>query len=79
MPSFHPKKLLLIGPPGCGKTTVLRRVVERLSGLRLAGFYTREIRQRGQRAGFEAVGLGVSLSNRDDLPALLAERLLPGR
>lgn len=50
--------LLLTGPPGCGKTTVVRRVVELLKGQRLAGFYTQEIREHGQRLGFEAVGLG---------------------
>jgi nucleoside-triphosphatase len=50
--------LLLTGLPGCGKTTVVRRVVERLSGRRLAGFYTQEIRREGRRLGFEAVALG---------------------
>jgi len=53
-----PKNLLLTGPPGCGKTTVIRRFIERLGDLRLAGFYTQEIRQHCQRVGFEAVGLG---------------------
>ena len=51
------KNLLLTGPPGCGKTTVIRRLIERLSALRLAGFYTEEIREAGQRVGFEAIGL----------------------
>ena len=53
-----PKNVLLTGPPGCGKTTVVRRVVRALGGLRLAGFYTQEVRERGQRVGFEIVGLG---------------------
>src|SRR5262245_21393606 len=53
-----PKNVLLTGPPGCGKTTVVRRVIEALGGLRLAGFYTEEVRERGQRVGFEIVGLG---------------------
>jgi nucleoside-triphosphatase len=52
------KSVLLTGPPGCGKTTVIRRVVEVLADLRTAGFYTQEVRERGQRVGFEIVGLG---------------------
>jgi nucleoside-triphosphatase len=52
-----PKHLLLTGPPGCGKTTVILRLLERLRDLRLAGFYTEEMRQGGQRVGFEVIGL----------------------
>jgi nucleoside-triphosphatase THEP1 len=52
------KKLLLTGSPGCGKTTAPERLVERLGSLRLAGFLTLELREHGQRDGFEAVGLG---------------------
>ena len=51
------KNLLLTGPPGCGKTTVIRRLVERLANRRVAGFYTHEIRKKGQRVGFEVRGL----------------------
>jgi len=36
----------------------VRRVVKALGGLRLAGFSTQEVRERGQRVGFEIVGLG---------------------
>jgi len=52
-----PKNLLLTGLPGCGKTTVVRRVIERLDDLQVAGFYTQEVRRQGRRVGFEAVGL----------------------
>ncbi len=52
------KNLLLTGSPGCGKTTVLERTLEHLRDLRLAGFLTVELREHGQRVGFEAVGLG---------------------
>jgi len=66
MPGFDSKKnILLTGRPGCGKTTVVCRVVGLLAGAtgvtpvaRLAGFYTQEIRQQGKRLGFEAIGLG---------------------
>jgi nucleoside-triphosphatase len=51
------KNLLLTGAPGCGKTTVLRRVAERLGDLRLAGFLTVELREHGERVGFETIDL----------------------
>jgi nucleoside-triphosphatase len=48
--------LLLMGVPGIGKTTVIRRVAARLKGRRLGGFYTDEIREQGDRRGFRLVG-----------------------
>jgi nucleoside-triphosphatase len=53
------KNLLLTGPPACGKSTAVLRVIERLPDLRLAGFYTQEIREGGNRVGFEAVGVST--------------------
>ena len=47
--------LLLTGVPGIGKTTVIRDLAASLSGWRVAGFYTEEIRVAGQRHGFRAV------------------------
>jgi nucleoside-triphosphatase len=44
--------LLVTGRPGIGKTTVIRRVAERLADLRLAGFWTDEMRRAGAREGF---------------------------
>jgi nucleoside-triphosphatase len=54
-------RVLLTGSPACGKTTVILRLVELLRDLRLAGFYTRELREHGQRVGFKAVGLSSCL------------------
>ncbi len=46
-------RILLTGPPGCGKTTAVRTIVGALRGkLRMAGFHTQEIRKAGQRTGF---------------------------
>jgi len=42
---------LITGHPGCGKTTLVRRLVDEL-GVPAGGFYTQEIRARGRREGF---------------------------
>ena len=49
-------RFLLTGPPRCGKTTVVQKVVARFPG-KAAGFFTREVREQGQRVGFEIVTL----------------------
>jgi len=61
---------LVTGPPGCGKTTLVRRVVAELS-LRAGGFYTEEIRHGGQRRGFRLLTL-------DGQEAVLASVDVPG-
>jgi nucleoside-triphosphatase len=50
------RKVLLTGRPGCGKTTLVRRVVKELAQS-AGGFYTEEIRERGLRRGFKIVTL----------------------
>jgi len=46
------RAVLLTGRPGIGKTTVIRRLAELLTGWKVAGFYTDEIREEGHRRGF---------------------------
>jgi nucleoside-triphosphatase len=56
--SCEPVNLLLTGPPRCGKTTLVERVVEALEGrLMVAGFLTREVREEGDRTGFDIITL----------------------
>jgi len=55
-----PPRILLTGAPGCGKTTVVRAVVQLLVGVRAAGFYAEEVRGRAGRTGFRVVGLDGS-------------------
>jgi len=45
-------KILLTGLPGCGKTTAILQIIERLNCKKMAGFYTQEIRQNNSRKGF---------------------------
>jgi nucleoside-triphosphatase len=49
-----PVRVLLEGRPGVGKTTVARKLVDRLhaESIEAAGFTTRELRERGRRVGF---------------------------
>jgi nucleoside-triphosphatase len=49
-------KLLITGRPGSGKTTLIKRVVEKLPQP-AGGFYTEEIREHGTRVGFKIVTL----------------------
>jgi nucleoside-triphosphatase len=49
-------KVLLTGRPGCGKTTLIKRVVNELA-VAAGGFYTEEIREPGERVGFKLVTL----------------------
>src|SRR5437773_2969363 len=52
------EKVLLTGRPGCGKMTLIKRVVNNLPR-RAGGFHTEEIRDGVTRAGFKIVTLDV--------------------
>jgi nucleoside-triphosphatase len=49
-------KILLTGRPGCGKTTLIKRIASKL-GRAAGGFYTEEIRRGRTRVGFKLVTL----------------------
>ncbi|XP_010620254.2 cancer-related nucleoside-triphosphatase isoform X3 [Fukomys damarensis] len=53
------RHVFLTGPPGVGKTTLIRKASELLqsSGVPVDGFYTEEVRQGGRRTGFDVVTL----------------------
>jgi len=53
-----PHILLITGPPGIGKTTVIRRTADGIKHNGLRGFYTEEIREDGARRGFRLVSFG---------------------
>jgi nucleoside-triphosphatase len=45
-------KIFITGLPGCGKTTLLKKLAGELHRLQPVGFYTEEIRAGGVRQGF---------------------------
>ena len=53
-------RILLEGRPGSGKSTVARRLADRLGqdGIPVSGFITEEIRESGRRLGFSIEQLG---------------------
>jgi nucleoside-triphosphatase len=51
-------RVAVTGRPGCGKTTLIRKVVEALQGrMSIGGIYTEEIREGRARKGFAIVDL----------------------
>ncbi|MEO0155799.1 MAG: NTPase [candidate division WOR-3 bacterium] len=48
------KNFLLTGLPGVGKTTIIKKVVERYKD-KCMGFYTEEIREHNTRVGFKLI------------------------
>jgi nucleoside-triphosphatase len=51
------KNILVTGLPGVGKTTLIKKLSEALKSFHPVGFYTEELREGGERKGFEMVSL----------------------
>lgn len=64
------RHLLFTGKPGCGKSTLIQRIVRGLD-VPSTGFFTREIREKGRRAGF-------SIETLDGQKGVLAHRDIRG-
>jgi nucleoside-triphosphatase len=62
--------ILLTGLPGCGKTTLIRRIISLLPGP-VHGFYTQEIRQPS-KLGKKQPRLGFEIITLDDQRGVLA-------
>jgi len=45
------RNILITGPPGCGKSTLIEGVVSRIERP-VTGFFTREVKGEGRRVGF---------------------------
>jgi nucleoside-triphosphatase len=63
---MEPKNILFTGSPGCGKSTLIEKIV-RQARRPSTGFFTREIREEGRRVGF-------SINTLDGRLGLLAHR-----
>jgi nucleoside-triphosphatase THEP1 len=50
------KNILLTGPPRCGKSTLIERLISHVDKP-LTGFFTRELKERGRRVGFSIITL----------------------
>jgi nucleoside-triphosphatase len=44
-------KILFTGLPGCGKTTLIKKIISEYKG-NATGFFTNEMREKGKRCGF---------------------------
>jgi nucleoside-triphosphatase THEP1 len=58
--------IFITGNPGCGKSTLIKRLLEELSAEKVSGIITPEIRADGKRKGFKIVDLA---SGREEILA----------
>ena len=70
-PEMTKRNILITGPPRCGKSTLIEKVV---SGIErpVTGFFTREIKEEGRRVGF-------SINTLDGREGILAHQNIGGQ
>ena len=68
---YEQKNILLTGPPRCGKSTLIEKIVKNIDTPAI-GFFTREIRESGKRVGF-------SIDTLDHRTGVLAHQNLRSR
>src|SRR5689334_22492393 len=54
-----PPAILITGHPGCGKSTLIARLIEDIGDDQIAGLSTPEIRRRNVRVGFKIIDLAT--------------------
>ena len=68
-------KVFLTGNPGVGKSTVFRKVVEKLKEkFKVCGFFTPEVKEKGRRIGFKVIDLR---SGKEEWLAKINEKGIP--
>lgn len=56
LPTVPAKNIFVTGPPRCGKSTLIEKLVGRIEKP-VIGFFTKEIREKGRRCGFSITTL----------------------
>ncbi len=67
--------IFITGNPGCGKSTLIQKILAEISDKKISGFITPEIRVRGQRQGFKIIDLA---SKEEEIMASLNLNRGPG-
>ncbi|MEM5826287.1 MAG: NTPase [Candidatus Aenigmatarchaeota archaeon] len=54
--------IFITGLPGCGKSTLIQKIAERLNseGIKVSGFVTPELRKDNKRVGFRIINLATN-------------------
>jgi nucleoside-triphosphatase len=67
--------IFITGNPGCGKSTLVKKLLAEMPGRRVAGMITPEIRENGKRKGFKIIDLS---SEQEEILASVNSERGPG-